>query len=256
MSFYWMLGLVMFLLPSLVVFSWLLHQAPRHVPLYVWILRLLHERWRSVALFLACWIGVLMVLASLGICLFLLQHLFPPWFDTFFAQCLVFAVLLVLETVLTCLPLHLFRRLLWIGGVVLLAYPVFFLVVALLIGQNSSQSVSHLGSHPGFIGLPAPFPWSLFGLTVLNLFGLNGPLLLDGEMRGPQRFLRRSTSYLWWGGLGAFLLLFLITVAWFILNPTLQMLPLPSPQLLGPILGPRGMALFWLLTFLGDLPVR
>ncbi|GHO58824.1 hypothetical protein KSB_72990 [Ktedonobacter robiniae] len=139
---------------------------------------------------------------------------------------------------------------------VLLAYPVFFLVVALLIGQNSSQSVSHLGSHPGFIGLPAPFPWSLFGLTVLNLFGLNGPLLLDGEMRGPQRFLRRSTSYLWWGGLGAFLLLFLITVAWFILNPTLQMLPLPSPQLLGPILGPRGMALFWLLTFLGDLPVR
>lgn len=251
--FYWVLSLVTFLLPSIGVVGWLTHQAPRRVPLYVWIMRLLHERWRSVVLFLAWWNGVLTILAAIGICLSLLQLVFPTWFDALLGPWLAFAALLTLVTVLTCLSPRLFRTLLWIGGGLLVTSVAFLLGVAVFAVLSGTRSVSHLSLHLPFISLPAPFSWSLFGLTVINLFGLGGPLLLDGEMRGAQRFLRGSTGYLWWGGFGAFLFMLIATETWLILNPSLQVLPTPLIQLFGPILGRGGVNFFWLLLFLGGV---
>src|SRR5690242_12484115 len=48
--FYWGLAFATFQIPSLYVFSWLMHQAPPDIPIYVWLLHLMHERWRSVLL--------------------------------------------------------------------------------------------------------------------------------------------------------------------------------------------------------------
>src|SRR5690242_11031674 len=76
--------------------------------------------------------------------------------------------------------------------------------------------------HSPFMLIPTHFSWSLFGLALLCLFGLNGPLLLDGEMYGGHRFLRGSPAFLWWGALGSFLLLLVITLAWIVLAPNTQ----------------------------------
>lgn len=75
--FYWIVAFVTLQLPCMAVFSWLARQAPARVPLSLWILRLLGERWRSVLLFLTWWSGMLGVLAAIGICWDLLQ-VFPP----------------------------------------------------------------------------------------------------------------------------------------------------------------------------------
>ncbi len=247
---YWLLALVTFQLPSLWIFSWLTRQAPRRVPLYVWILRLVPECWRSVLLFLIWWAGVLIALAILGMCLPWLSAFFPPWFSAFPVQCLAFAILLLLATLLTALPLRFFRLVLWTGGLCYLGAFVFATVVTLLalLSGRTSPGVVLL---PPRTALPTPFSWSLFGLALLCLFGLNGPLLLDGEMQGAQRFLRGSTGSLWWGGLGAFLFLLCLTFAWIFLDPTLHVIQTPLLQVILPLLGPQVGSLYRLLLLLG-----
>lgn len=248
--FYWFLAFFVFQLPSLCVFSWLLHQAPRHVPVYAWLLRLVNERWRSVLLFLMWWPGVLIALSTLSLCLSLLQHAFPSWLNTFPARCLAFAVLLICATLLTSLPLRLFRILLWATG--LLYMGAFVLVIfAALTTLNVNLSSSGVYQYSALVSFPEHFSWSLFGLALLCLFGLNGPLLLDGEMRGSQRFLRGSTSYLWWGGLGSFLILLVITGVWIILDPTMQVIQSPFLQIIVPILDSRTITTGWILIFFG-----
>jgi hypothetical protein len=248
--FYWFLALATFQLPSLWVFGWLMRQAPRHVPLYVWILRLVPECWRSILLFLIWWAGILIALAVLGMCLPWLSAIFPPWFSAFPVQCLVFAILLLLATLLTALPLRLFRLVLWTGGLCYLGAFVFATVVTLLT-LFSGRTSPGLVLRPAFTALPTHFSWSLFGLSLLCLFGLNEPLLLDGEMQGAQRFLRGSTSSLWWGGLSAFLFLLGMTVAWIILDPTLHVMYTPLLQVIHPLLGSQAWSLHRLLLFLG-----
>lgn len=192
--FYWFLALVTFQLPGLWVFRWLIRQAPRHVPLYAWILRLTPVGLRSVLLFLMCWPGVLIALATLGMCVSLLSATFPAWLHAFPNQCLAFILLVCFATLLTLLPLRLFRVILWIGGLLYLGAFLFVACGALgvLIGNHRDGLVFHAG----LVGLPTHFSLPLFGLAVLCLFGLNGPFLLDGEVRGTQRFLRTSTGSL------------------------------------------------------------
>lgn len=254
--FYWFLAFVTFLLPSLGVFSWLTRQAPPHVPLYVWMVRLVSERWRFILLFLTWWPGVLIVLATLGTCVSLLQRNFPPWLDALPMRFLVFILLLSLATLLIALPLRHFRRVLWIGGLLYLgAFLLVILTALIVLATRRSAAISLL--HPALIGIPAHFSWSLFGLALVCLFGLNGPLLLDGEMRGTQHFLRGpgSTRFLWWGGFGSFLLLLSVSGAWIGLNPTLHTLQTPLLNFLIPVmipvLGAWVVDVFRVLLFLG-----
>lgn len=250
--FYWFLAFLTFLLPSIGVFSWLTRQAPPHVPLYAWMVRLVPERWRFILLFLTWWPGVLIVLATLGTCVSLLQRGFPPWFDALPMRFLAFMLLLSLATLLIALPLRHFRRVLWIGGLLYLGAFLFLIVVSLL-ALASRRSASKALLHPALISMPAHFSWSLFGLALVCLFGLNGPLLLDGEMRGTQRFLRGpgSTRFLWWGGLGSFLILLGVTGAWIVLNPGLRTMQTPLMDLLSPITGTSAVSVLKLLLFLG-----
>ena len=246
--FYWFLAFFTFLLPLICVFRWLLRQAPRHVPLYIWILRLVRERWRSVLVFLLWWTGVLSVLSILGMCLSLLQSFSPSWFSAFPVRCLAFTGLLIAATLLTALPLRLFRLVLWGCGVLYLAFFV-LLGVSMLVVLNTHPSGTPMFSHQVTGGIPEPFSWSLFGLAILSLVGLSSPLLLDGEFRGPHRFLRGSSASLWWGGLGSFLLSLLCTIAWLLLKHETQGFLFEA---VGPVLGSHAQLLAWLLLFLGS----
>ena len=176
--FYWFAAFLTFQIPSLVVFSWLARQAPAHVPLYVWIVRLLDERWRSVLLFFSWWSGVLIVLPAIGICLDLLQTFFPSWFSSTLAQCMAFLVLLAFATLFASLPVRLFRIILWAGGLCYLA-AFALLGIAVLVLLIRAQSITSALPHPALTILPAHFSWSLFGLAVLCQIGVNAPLFLD-----------------------------------------------------------------------------
>ncbi len=223
---------------------------PAQVPLSVWVSRLLNERWRSVLLFLFWWSGVLIVLPAIGICLDVLQSLFPIWFSSVFVQCIAFVVCLTLATLVVCSPVRFFRILLGIGGLCFLAF--FALpVVATLVFLLRLQSTGGALPHPALTLLPGHFSWSLFGLALLNQIGVNAPLLLDGELRGKQPFLRRSTSYLWWAGYGALFMLLLATVFWVVVNAPLHIFQQRLFPFFGSILGQGSVILAGWLLFLG-----
>ncbi len=249
--FYWFLALFTFQLPSIYVFGWLTRQAPGRVPIYTWLLRLLHDRWRSVILFLMWWAGVLLTLAALGICLSLLEPPYTTWFGALPVQWLVFTVLLTLATLLVSLPARLFKIVLWTGGLLYLA--VFGLVgAAILVLLIHPQNQANVFPYPVLTGFPQHFSWPLFGLALLSIFGLNGPLLLDGEARENGGFLRGSTGYLWWGGLGSFLILLLCTCGWVMIHPDLQVRQARLFLAVGPILGGQSITLGWLLLLFGS----
>jgi diguanylate cyclase (GGDEF)-like protein len=234
--FYWVLAFVTFQLPCMMVFRWLARQAPARIPVSLWVLRLMDERWRSVLLYLSWWSGVLIVLPAIGICLDLLQSFFPIWFSSVLAQCLTFVGLLALATFFTCLPIRLFRVILWMGGLCYLA--VFALLgIATLVFLLRILSTGGTLLHPALTILPQHFSWSLFGLALLSQLGVSSPLFLDGELRGTQRFLRQSTSYLWWAGCGALCVLLVASVFWVVVNPNLQVTQERLFLLAGSILG-------------------
>ncbi len=254
--FYCFLAFFTLLLPTICVCSWLLRHAPARVPVYGWIVRFLNDRWRPLLLFLRWWLGILGILTALGACLDLLQRGLPQWFSAFPLRVLAFIGLLILSTLIACLPMRLFKRIIWACG---LCYLAFFGIVGLATMRDLSQvDTTHahttidISLHALSAGVPTRFSWSFFGLALFALFGLNFTLFLDGEMRGPERFLRHSTSFLWWGGLGTFAALLMSSLAWVVIEPEKHSFLF---QLVTPVLGSRATTLAWVLQFLGGFGI-
>ena len=257
--FYLPLAFITSMLPCIYITGWLLRQAPRHVPVYEWIMRLLDERWRSFVLFLTWWLGVLAVFSLLGMCLCALREAFPSLLATFPLQCLVFSGLLVAAIVITCLPMPICRIALWICG--LLELGLFVLLgLAMVISAAGGHIVrGALPSSPSEV-LPGSFSWLFFGIALLTLLAVNAPLLMDGEIRGKSRCLRSLPCPFWWGGLGAFLICLFATVALMTLDAGADPFPLlPIGRVFGPVMlkiaclcllaGYFGTALTYLLLF-------
>jgi diguanylate cyclase (GGDEF)-like protein len=246
--FYWFLAFLTFQLPSILIFGWLTRQSPARVPVYTWILRLQPERWRSLLLFLVWWVGVVGVLAALGVCLSFLERAFPPLSSVPLAPYLAFTILLVLATLLTCLPLRALKIILWVCGFCYVAFFAFLSFAALTFLATGHATIRAL-PHSLSTALPEHFSWSLFNLALLGLLGLNGPLLMNGEMRGTSHCLRCSSRYLWWGGCCSFLILLIYAIARAINDPLAAHGSLP--QTIGPMFGPDVTAFTWLLLLLG-----
>src|SRR5581483_4025031 len=210
--FYLPLAFITSMLPCIYITGWLLRQAPRHVPVYEWIMRLLDERWRSFVLFLTWWLGVLAVFSLLGLCLCALRGTFPGLAATFPQQCLVFIGLLVAAMLITCLPMRLFRIALWMCG---LLYLCLFVVLAFALVMSTSGGQRVRGALPSSLPtvLPGSFSWLFFGMALLSLLSVNAPLLMDGEMRAKGHCLRSPPCPFLWGGLGAFIICLFGTVA-------------------------------------------
>jgi diguanylate cyclase (GGDEF)-like protein len=251
--FYWLLGFVIFLMPCAFVYGWLARQAPARVPMFVWILRFIDERWRSFLLFLLWWAGVLGVFAVLGMCVSLIQPLLPVNPQDFTVQSLLFAALLVLGTMLICLPLRLLRC---VWNISVLFYLAFFSLLGLAALRGVMSSHAQPGVFPQRVPghLPAPFSWSLLGLVLTALMGLNLIFFFDGEMRGPEPYLRRSSRYLWWICLLVMLVQGSATVALQAIEPTALAVQRDSPvQAIYLMLGPTTALVARVLLVLADV---
>lgn len=252
---YWGLAFLTFLLPCMYVFSWLTCQAPSRVPLYVWVIRLVDERWRSFLLFLIWWIGVLVAISILGQCLSRLQESFPGQLDSFWPQCLIFVALLLAATFLVALPLRIFSR---VVGLCALLYLAFFVLlgaaaVAWLLGGHAPASAP---AHFQVEGFPGGFIWPIFGLALFSLHGANVPLFMDGEMRGSERRQRCPASAVWWGSGLAFALLVIGTAAVMVIEPFDVAVQKNSPLLvLDLVFGPAVGALARSLQFIGQFGI-
>lgn len=247
--FYWLLGFVAFLVPCVYVYGWLMRRAPAHVPLFVWILHFVNERWRSFLLFLLLWAGVLGVFAVVGVGVSLFQSLLPVASqDDFTVQSLLFVSFLFLAMALIALPLRMVRS---IWGALALLYMLFFALVgyAAVVGLRSGYTQP--GAIPQMVPgqLPGAFSWPLFGLALTALMGLNLVFFFDGELRGQERYLRHSRSFLWWTSLLALLVQVVATVALLLIEPTTLAVQHGSlVQVISLVLGPdAGLVARWLL---------
>lgn len=258
--FYLPLAFVSSLLPSIYITRWLLRQAPGRVPVYEWIMRLLDGRWRSFVLFLIWWLGVLTVFSLLGLCLCTLRVAFPRLLATLPLQCLAFTCLLVAAMVITCLPIGIFRVVLWICGLLYLGLFLLLGLALLVRAWSGGQIVGTALPSSLSSTLPGSFSWLFFGMALFSLLAVNAPVLLDGEIKGRQRCLRPRPCPFWWGGLGAFVVCLAGTAILLALGATADHFPLrPIERVFGPgvlafaslclIAGYFGSALAYLLFF-------
>lgn len=257
--FYLPLAFVTLMLPCIYITGWLIRLAPKNVPVYEWVSRLLDARWRSFVLFLTWWLGVLAVFSVLGMCLCILQTAFPGLHDSFSLQCFTFAGLLLSTTFIMCLPLRVCRVVLWVCGSLYLGLFALLGVTALVALSRGHIAGAVFPHSPAGI-LPGSFSWLFFGIALLSLLGVNAPFLMDGEMRGASRCLRGFPSYFWVGGIAGFLLCLLGTIAMMILHSAAYRFPLePVEHVFGPdvfrmaslllLAGYFGIALVYLLFF-------
>lgn len=245
--FYLPLAFVTSMLPCIYITGWLLRQAPRRVPVYEWIMRLLDERWRSFVLFLTWWLGVLAVFSLLGLSVSALRAVFPGLVATFFLQCLVFIGLLIAAMIVTCLPMRICRIVLWICGLLFLG--LFLLLgLALVVSASGGHTVKVVLPRSLPEVLPGSFSWLFFGMALLSLLAVNAPLLMDGEMRRRGHCLRGRPCPFWWGGLGAFAICLFGTVALLALNAGAERFPLLS---IGRVLGPVALTFAFLCLLAG-----
>jgi diguanylate cyclase (GGDEF)-like protein/putative nucleotidyltransferase with HDIG domain len=233
--FYLPLAFVTSLLPCIYITHWLLRQAPERVPVYEWIMRLLDERWRSFVLFLIWWLSVLTVFSLLGLCLCTLRAAFPGLLAALPLQCLVFTCLLVAAMVITCLPIGIFRGVLWICGLLYLSLFLLLGLALLVRAWSGGRMVEAVLPSSLSSTLPGSFSWLFFGMALLSLLPVNAPLLMDGEMQGMQRCLRALPCPFWWGGLGAFVVCLAGTAILLALGVTSDHFPLlPIGRVFGP----------------------
>jgi diguanylate cyclase (GGDEF)-like protein len=210
--FYWALGILTFLIPSAYVTRWLALRFPGQGAPYIWASRILGPGWNFLIAFCAWWPGVFAVVSAVDICVVFIQYLNPTWFGTPNQQGIAMAVIIIVATAVTCLPLRHLKN-------VLLVLAALYLSIFVLIGAAGAWWLLGRGGHAAAISFSAPGAWQLnsgnfgvFGVVILALLGVDIPLFMGGEIRGGKVGARRATSYVWWGiagviiayGLGTF----------------------------------------------------
>src|SRR5229473_1817080 len=182
---YWGLGILTFLIPSAFVTRWLALRFPGQGAPYIWATRILGPGWNFLIAFCAWWPGVFAVVSAVDACLVFIQYLNPTWFGTPGEQGIAIAVILVVATAITCLPL---RRL----KTILLVLAALYLSIFVLIGAAGAWWLlggPGAGGHAAATSFSAPGAWQLnggnfgvFGVVILALLGVDIPLFMGGEI--------------------------------------------------------------------------
>lgn len=219
---YWGLGILTFLIPSAYVTRWLALRIPGQGAPYIWASRILGPGWNFLIAFCAWWPGVFAVVSAVDICVVFIQYLFPNWFSTPGEQGITMAVVLVVATAVTCLPLRHLKN-------VLLVLAAFYLSIFVLIGAAGLWWLMGRGGHAAAVSFSTPANWQLnggnfgvFGVVILALLGIDIPLFMGGEIRGGKAGARRATSYVWWGTAGTIIAYGLGTFGVMVIVPPAQ----------------------------------
>lgn len=217
---YWGLGILTFLIPGAYITRWLAYRYPGQGAPYIWATRILGPYWSFLVAFCAWWPGVFALVAVADASLILIQDLAPAWSTTSSVQGLVTIAVIAVATAITCVPLHRLKY-------ILMVLAAIYLGVFALLGAEGAWWLA--SGHAPATSFTAPGAWqlngsnfSLYGVIVLALLGVDIPLFMGGEVRGGKQGTRRALSYVWWGTL--------ISAAAYLLGSFGVMVIVPSSQ--------------------------
>lgn len=188
---YLVLAAFAFLLPSAFVMQWLLQRFPGHDAPYFRAISILGAKWSFLAAFCTWWPGVIAVIATIGVGVMSLQYLAPTLLTSSTTQFLVMMAVLLVATVMACLPLGWLKRILLL---LVVPYYSFYVILGVAGGWWLWSG------HPAAISLhgltqlqPGSDNFAVYGLVLLGCFRIYTPLVIGIHSTKSAR------HFVWWG---------------------------------------------------------
>src|ERR671938_588404 len=193
---YWILGFLAFLIPGALVTAQLGLMFPQEGSLYVWTQKALGPFWGFFAGFCAWWPGILVMAATGDAVVTIWQFIDTGGLPKNWEQGLVILAVLWFSAGLSVLRLRMTQN---YANVAVIFYGAAIFVIGLagilwLIGDGHSAT-GGFGSATNW--WPHGSTWTLFGLVILALLGIEVPLNMGVEIVD----LRAIKKYLFWGSI-------------------------------------------------------
>jgi len=191
---YWILGFVAFLIPGALVTAQLGLMFPQEGSLYVWTQKALGPFWGFFAGFCAWWPGILVMAATGDAVVSIWQFVDTGGLPKNWEQGLVILAVLWFSAVLSVMRLRMTQN---YANVAVIFYGAAIFVIGLagilwLIGDGHSAT-GGFGTFNNWV--PHGGTWTLFGLVILALLGIEVPLNMGVEIVD----MRAIKKYLFWG---------------------------------------------------------
>ncbi len=194
---YWILGFLVFLIPGALITAQLGQMFPQEGSLYVWTQKALGPFWGFFAGFCAWWPGVLVMVATGDAVVTLLQFVFSGGLPKAWEQGLVILAVLWFSAGMASMRLRMTQN--YVNWAVV-AYGAAIFVIGLAgvlwvigSGHAATAGVGDASAYKPFQGST----WTLFGLVILALLGIEVPLNMGVEIV----HLRSIKKYLFWGSI-------------------------------------------------------
>ncbi len=218
---WWILGFVLFLIPGAIVTGQLGRMFPGEGSIYLWTHKAFGPFWGFLAGFCAWWPGVLVMVATGTIVFSFLGYVLPDQLGTLDIRIegVVITGFIAFAGALSVMRLRVTQN---IVNVVFVLYAIAVLlmgaagVVWLLGGHAAETNPLDLAAYApsAATGLNVS-NWTFFGLVILALLGVEVPLNMGVEIRGPSSI----TRYLVFGSLAVMLAYLLATFGVMIVVP-------------------------------------
>ena len=193
---YWILGFLLFLIPGALVTAQLGQMFPQEGSLYVWTQKALGPFWGFFAGFCAWWPGILVMAATGDAVVSIWQFIDTGGLPKNWEQGLVILAVLWFSAGISMLRLRMTQN---YANVAVVFYGAAIFVIGLagilwLIGDGHSATGGFGSAHNW---LPHSSTWTLFGLVILALLGIEVPLNMGVEIV----HMRAIKKYLFWGSI-------------------------------------------------------
>jgi amino acid transporter len=193
---YWILGFLAFLIPGALITAQLGLMFPQEGSLYVWTQKALGPFWGFFAGFCAWWPGILVMAATGDAVVTIWQFVDTGGLPKNWEQGLVILAVLWFSAVLSVMRLRMTQN---YANVAVIFYGAAIFVIGLsgilwLIG-NGHSSTGGFGTASNWSLHGST--WTLFGLVILALLGIEVPLNMGVEIVD----LRAIKKYLFWGSI-------------------------------------------------------
>src|SRR3989440_7077152 len=193
---YWILGFLAFLIPGALVTAQLGLMFPQEGSLYVWTQKAFGPFWGFFAGFCAWWPGILVMAATGDAVVSIWQFVETGSLSKNWEQGLVILAVLWFSAVVSVLSLRMTQN---YANVAVVFYGAAIFVIGLadvlwLIGDGHSATGGFGTAHNWF---PHSGTWTLFGLVILALLGIEVPLNMGVEIV----HMRAIKKYLFWGSI-------------------------------------------------------
>ena len=193
---FWILGFLAFLIPGALVTAQLGLMFPQEGSLYVWTQKALGPFWGFFAGFCAWWPGVLVMAATGDAVVSIWQFIDTGGLPENWEQGLVILAVLWFSAGVSMLRLRMTQN---YANVAVVFYGAAIFVIGLagilwLIGDGHSATGGFGTAHNWF---PHSGTWTLFGLVILALLGIEVPLNMGVEIV----HMRAIKKYLFWGSI-------------------------------------------------------